>query len=264
MAGVVVGVRHADGSSAAVRWGSAAAQLHSLPLTLVHVWREPVELTADLDPQSLPDLVGTATSCAVPGSAVSELLAREPELLVLGRYHGARHLAHVSRACLHHATCPVVVVPDTEQSPTGRIVVGICGNEASRAALRWAAQEAQLRRAALLVCHAWQLHPTSAQDLLHPARALPAQQAAALRRLRQWVRQVLGPSQIEVRLTHGGPLDSLLEASTGADLVVVGSSVHFGLGRLLHSAVSDDLSSLAPCPVAVIPRAHSAAAPTHV
>lgn len=264
MAGVVVGVRRADGSGAAVRWASGAAELRALPLTLVHVWHEPLELAVDLDPESLPDLEGTATSCAVSGPTASALLAREPELLVLGRYERARHLTHVARECLHRAACPVVVVPDTERCPTGLIVVGVCGTRASRAALQWAAQEAQLRHAGLLVCYAWQVHPGSAPDLLHPARVLPAQQAAALGRVRQWVRQTLGPSPIDVRLTHGGPLDCLLAASSGADLVVVGGSVHFGLGRLLHSAVSDDLSGLAPCPVAVIPRACTAAAPTCV
>ena len=83
-------------------------------------------------------------------------------------------------------------------------------------------------------------------------------------RLQQWVRQILGPHQIDVQLIHGAPLDSLLEASTDAELIVVGGSVHSGVGRLLHAAVSDDLSDLAPCPVAVIPRTHTTAAPAAV
>ncbi len=264
MAGVVVGVHRGDMSGAAVRWASAAAELRGLPLTLVHAWNEPLELTVDLDPAALPDLVGLATSCAVHGAAAAALLARQPALLVLGGHHGARHLTHLTRTCLHHATCPVVVVPDGHQSLSRRIVVGVCGTEASNVALRWAAQEAQLRHAGLLVCYAWQLHPGSAQDVLHPARAIPAQQGAALGRLREWVRQVLGPQQIDVQVTHGGPLDGLLEAGTDADLIVVGRSDHSGLGRLLHGAVSDDLSGLAPCPVAVIPGAHAAVPPALV
>ncbi len=254
MTGVVVGVRHPAGSSGAVRWASAAAELRGLSLTLVHVWDEPLDLAVDLDPESLPDLVGRATSCAVHGSAVAALLSREPELLVLGRYQRAGRLTHIARQCLHHAACPLVVVPDTERLLTGRVVVGVCGTEASRVALRWASREARLRHAELLVCYAWQIRPGSAGDVLRPARAVPVQQAAAHRRLSRWVVQVLGPRQVEVQLTHGGPLDGLLEASADADLVVVGSSVHAGRGRLLHSAVSDDLCGLAACPVAVIPR----------
>jgi len=261
MAGVVVGVHDVDSSGAAVRWASAAAELRGLPLTLMHAWSEPLDLTVDLDPGSLPDLVGPATSYAMHGPAAAALLALQPELLVLGGHHGARHITHLTRSCLDHVTCPVVVVPETEQSLTGRIVVGVCGTQASSVALQWAAGEAQLRQAGLLVCYAWQVHPTSVQDVLHPARVIPAQQEAALERIHQWVRQVRGPFQIELQVTHGGPLDGLLEASTDADLIVVGRSVHLGMSRLLHGAVSDDLSGLAPCPVAVIPSAHAAAAP---
>ncbi len=261
MAGVVVGVHHADTSGAVVRWASTAAELRGLPLTLMHAWNEPLDLTVDLDPRSLPDLVGRATSCAVHGPTEAVLLARHPELLVLGGDHGAWHLSRLTRSCLDHVTCPVVVVPDTQQSLTGRIVVGVCGTRASDAALRWAAEEALLRRAGLVVCYVWQAHPGSLGDVLHPSRVVLTQAAAARERIDHWVQQVLGPSQVEVQVTHGGPLDGLLHASTGADLIVVGRNVHRRLSRLLHGAVSDDLTGLAPCPVVVTPGAHATTAP---
>ncbi len=261
MAGVVVGVGHPGGTGAAVRWASTAAERHGLPLTLVHAWNEPVDLTVELDPSSMPDLVGTATCCAVPGQAARALLAREPALLVLGGHLGARHLTHLTRSCLQHATCPVVVVPAAEQPPTGQVVVGVCGTAGSGTALRWAAHEAQLRHAELLVCYAWQVHPGSVHDLLHPAQTLVAQRRSALERLRPWVRQVLGSQQIDVQVTHGGPLDGLLEAGADADLIVVGGSIHSGLSRLLHSTISHDLIGLTTCPIAVIPSAHAAHGP---
>jgi len=37
----------------------------------------------------------------------------------------------------------------------GLIVVGVDGSEESRAALRWAVEEARLRKAAVLAVHAW-------------------------------------------------------------------------------------------------------------
>jgi nucleotide-binding universal stress UspA family protein len=261
MAGVVVGVHQVESSGAAIRWASVAAELHGLPLTLVHAWSEPLDLTVHLDLGSLPDLVGPATSCAVHGPAAAALLARQPQLLVLGGHYGARHLTHLTRTCLDHVACPVVVVPDSERPLTGRIAVGVCGTQASNVALQWAAGEAQLRHAALLVCYVWQVHLSSVQDVLHPARLIPAQREAAQERIHQWVRQVLGPSQIELRITYGGPLDGLLDASTDADMIVVGRNVRFGLSRLLHGAVSDDLSGIAPCPVVVIPGAHAGLAP---
>ncbi|MEO7744636.1 MAG: universal stress protein [Actinomycetota bacterium] len=259
MAGVVVGVHHADTSGTAVRWASTAAGLRGLPLTLVHAWNEPLDVTVDLDPEFLPDLLGPATSCAAHGPTEAVLLAGHPDLLVLGLHHGARHLNRLTRSCLNHVTCPVVVVPHTGGSSTGRIVVGVCGTPASDAALRWAAEEALLRRARLVVCYVWQVHPGSVQDVLHRGRVAPAQAAAARERIDQWVQQVLGPCQIETQVTHGGPLDGLLDQSARADLIVVGRNVHRRLSRLLHGAVSDDLSGLAPCPVVVTPGVHATA-----
>ena len=264
MAGVVVGVHHAGTSGTAVRWASTAAGLRGLPLTIVHAWDEPVDLTVDLGPGSLPDLVGPATSCAVHGRTEAVLLARQPELLVLGEHHGARHLNRLTRSCLDHVTCPVVVVPHIEQPPMGRVVVGVCGTRASDAALRWAADEALLRRAGLVVCHVWQVHPGSVQDVLHPGRVVPAQATAARERVDQWVQQVMGPCQVDVQVLHGGPLDGLLDASAGADLIVVGRTVHRRLSRLLHGAVSDDLTGLAPCPVVVTPGARATTAPAEL
>jgi nucleotide-binding universal stress UspA family protein len=64
---------------------------------------------------------------------------------------------------------------------------------------------------------------------------------------------MLGRVDVEVHAPHGGPLDAILELSTDVDLIVLGRATHSGAGRLLNGAVSDDLSGLAPCPVAVIP-----------
>jgi nucleotide-binding universal stress UspA family protein len=256
--GVVVGVQHAGTSGAAVRWASAAAALRGLPLTLVHAWDAPLEVAVALDPLSLPDLVGPATSRAVYGPAAAALLASKPDLLVLGSRHGRRHVTRLTRTCLYDAECPVVVIPDREPSGAERIAVGICGTAASRNALGWAVREAQLRHASLIVCYAWQLRPRSVTDLLLPTRALAVQQDPAVGRLRSWLHQELGPQQVDVQVTRAGPLDGLLEATAGADLLVVGRSVHAGLSRLLHGSVGNDLAALTPCAVAVIPSPRAA------
>lgn len=58
----------------------------------------------------------------VPGPAATVLLdeARSAELLVLGNAgHGALAaaiLGSVAQRCTHHATCPVVLVPDPQQA----------------------------------------------------------------------------------------------------------------------------------------------------
>ena len=58
---------------------------------------------------------------------------------------------------------------------------------------------------------------------------------------------------VEIRAVHGTALDRLLGLSRAADLLVVGHGAHGSIGRFLQGAVGDDMSALAPCPVAVIP-----------
>jgi nucleotide-binding universal stress UspA family protein len=218
--------------------------MRGLVLNLVHAWDEPLDLSVDLSPDALPGLHGNATAYAVHGPAAAALLAHPPELLVLGRHTGARRLSHVTRSCLRNAACPVVIVPHAERPLTGRVLVGVRCGETSRNALRWAAGEAQRRLAELVVVHAWQLHL---------AQAIPAQREAAHDRLAAWVYSVLGNVNAELNAIHGGPLDALLRLSADADLIVVGRSRHWGLGRALLGAVGTDLSGLAPCPIALIP-----------
>jgi nucleotide-binding universal stress UspA family protein len=252
VAGVVVGMSR-PASAAAIRWASTEATMHGLTLDLVHAWDEPLNLAVDLNPAALPGLHSEATAYAVHGPPAHVLLARQPDLLVLGRRRGARHLSHLTRTCLGHATCPVVIVPDEEPPSTGRILAGVSCEETSRAALCWAAAEAQRRHAQLVVVHAWQPHPTAAKHLLQPSRAVPAQRDAAHDRLNTWVHTVLGNVDAELNATHGGPLDALLRLSASADLIVLGHRAQSGLHRILHGAIGNDLSTLAPCPIAIIP-----------
>jgi nucleotide-binding universal stress UspA family protein len=220
---------------------------------LVHAWDEPLDLVVDLVAGSLPDVSCPVTSCAMQGPVAGVLLGQHPGLLVLGARGGARHVSGVTRTCLHRAGCPVVVVPDVERSATRRVVVGINGSAASRAALTWAAREARMQVANLVVIYAWQVHPTSPRHVLKPSLAKSGQHDAALDRLRGWVGAELGTIDVELQALHGGPLDRLLDLSADADLLVLGRGTPSGVGRLLHGALSDDLSALAPCPIAVIP-----------
>jgi nucleotide-binding universal stress UspA family protein len=219
----------------------------------VHAWDEPVAVAVELDPTDLPELQGPAMSQALPGSVASVLLAQQADLLVLGGRASARHPTHLMRSLLHSTRCPVVVLHETDAPAGERVVVGVGGTEASRLALRWAADEAWLRQLPLTVVHAWQVHPTSTTDVLHPARAVPSQGRHAQTRLAGWVQAVLGQRPVELVLSHGPRLEALLEVSEGADLVVLGRSPHSSLDRVVHGAVGDDVSALAGCPVVIVP-----------
>jgi nucleotide-binding universal stress UspA family protein len=235
-----------------LRFASTEAQLRGRPVTLTHVWDLPVEVAIDLGTGQ--DLGVPVAACAVPGPVTSALMAQDPELLVLGRHaSSSNHLSRVLRAVLHHLSCPVVVVPPHDHAPIERIVVGVSETEASAAAARWAADEAALHHAELVVVHAWQLEPHGWRDLARPVQAVALHQRAAENRLRQWVHDTLPGADPTTLAPHGGPLDVILAASAGADLIVVGYSPHERLSRVLHGHIADDLTVLSPCPVAVIP-----------
>jgi nucleotide-binding universal stress UspA family protein len=245
-----VRLRRAGHAGPAIRWASAEADRRNQPLTLVCSWDVPFDIAVDIDQTAMPELSGPATCRAIQDPASLADLYRDADLLVMD---GTVTAERTSRADLHHTTGPVVVVPDTERAPTGRVVVGVCGTPASRAALAWAADEARLRWADLVVVEAWQLHPASAREFLRPARSIAERQKIADGRLRRWVGDQINPALVELHSLHGAPLDRLLELGVDADLIVLGRHAHGPLSQLVHGSVGDDLMRLAQCPVAVVP-----------
>lgn len=257
---IVVGRQRSDVTDNVLRFATTEARLRGEPVKLTHVWDLPVEIAVELD--TAQDVEVSVTASAVPGSIASTLLAQDPELLVLGRHaSSSKHLSRVLRAVLHHVSCPVVVVPSESAARLERIVVGVSATETSVAAARWAANEARLRNADLVVVHAWQLEPSGWRELARPATAIGPHQRQAEDWLRRWVRDTLPGVDTATYAMHGGPLDAMLAASTASDLLVVGYSPHERLSRVLHGHLADDLVVYSGCPVAVIPASAARAKP---
>jgi len=255
-AGIVVGAHRVESSGPAVRWAAVEAALRAVPLTVLHAWAVPVDVGVTMTDDPLTDGRTPMISRAVYGSPEAVLLSQPAELLVLGVGADARHASHVIRACVHRASCPIVVVPHSDCAPARRVVVGVCCDAHSAGPLRWAAQESAIRRADLVVLHARQLQTTSPRDVLACHHAAVAQPPHEAEHLGRWVRESLGSSSATLRAVHGAPLDILLEAARSADLVVVGRGNHRGHGMLADADL--DLCTLSPCPVAIIPEATSA------
>jgi nucleotide-binding universal stress UspA family protein len=146
----------------------------------------------------------------------------------------------------------------------GRIVVGIDGTEHAAAALRWAADEAEIRSATLVVVHAWSFVPvtTPADSGLVPMawtesiEVLDASRAAAERTANDQVRDVLGEeNDAIVKVEEGGAAHVLLAAAADADLLVVGNQGRGNLASALLGSISAELADAAPCPVVIV-RAH--------
>jgi len=144
----------------------------------------------------------------------------------------------------------------------GVIVVGVDGSEGSRTALRWAINEARLRGATVSAVAAWQF-PTYAYTGVAVAPPTVEMEQAAREALAEAVRDEVAAvageaSDVEITevVLEGPSAATLIEASRGADLLVVGSRGYGGFRGLLLGSVSHQVSSHAHCPVVVVP--HSA------
>lgn len=137
------------------------------------------------------------------------------------------------------------------------VVVGMDGLEHGSGALLFAAEEARLRDLPLVVLQSWHItsvpRPSDAESGYIPS--LEEFEAVALEQLRDQVGQVLGESaEIDVRLlpVHSHAVDALVEASTEATLVVVGSRGRGEIAGLVLGSVSEKVLHRAHCPVVVV------------
>jgi nucleotide-binding universal stress UspA family protein len=141
----------------------------------------------------------------------------------------------------------------------GVIVVGVDHSAGAKAALRFALEEARLRRSTLRVVHAWQFGHIGAPGLegLLPAAGgdLEDFRQGATAALDETLREVAADQDgvaIERRAAQGTPAGVLIEESRGADLLVVGSRGHGGFAQLLLGSVSQQCAHHASCPVVIV------------
>jgi len=142
------------------------------------------------------------------------------------------------------------------------IVVGVDGSAGAKAALRWALDEARLRRTVLRVVHAWTfpyagtgygilplVDETLEKKLDENARALLDQVLTEAGAAATGV-------EVERVTEEGAPAHVLLEHADGADLLVVGSRGFGGFKGLLLGSVSQQCVHHARCAVVVVPTPH--------
>lgn len=135
------------------------------------------------------------------------------------------------------------------------IVVGIDGSELSKDALRWAASQARLSGADLCAVSAWDL-PTGYG--FAPSDSYEDLAKRAQKGLHSTLVQVLGEApdvSVTALVERGHPARVLVEASRGADLLVVGSRGHGAFAGMLLGSVSQHCAQHATCPVLIMPSA---------
>jgi nucleotide-binding universal stress UspA family protein len=140
---IVVGVDGSESSRAALRWAMSEASAHGATVTAIHAWHDPytgsalpfapglvdptsyeavAQRTLDrvIDEEDETVLPSPIARVVVHGSAAESLVesAKGADLLVVGsRGRGGFAgllLGSVSQQVIHHATCPVVVIPTKE------------------------------------------------------------------------------------------------------------------------------------------------------
>lgn len=140
---------------------------------------------------------------------------------------------------------------------SGRVVVGVDGSDESVAALRWALREASLRGASLRVLHAW-AYPT--------AVGFPTMRLVDIGVMRESSEALLADAiakatadspptvSIDAVVTEGSAAQALLDASEGADLLVVGTRGRGGFLGLVLGSVANQVVHHATCPVVIVPK----------
>lgn len=275
---IVTGVDGSAESLDAVRWAARAARLRGAPLDIVHALDLPALLAGGVvpPPEEMVDALRargrralrTARELAV-AQGVSDVTtrldsdraaqalieaSRTAALLVVGAAGHGRFTSllagSVAAAVGTHAHCDTVVVrgdswdePDAAGRP---VVTGIDGSEAGTRVLEVALAEAGLRRAPLVVLHAWADTPPPHDD--------PRSMTDAGRRLldERILAHETGDVAVEQVVVRAHPRRDLVERSAAAQLVVLGDRGRGGFPGLLLGSTGQALLHHAACPVHLV------------
>lgn len=281
---VVVGVDGSDSSLQALDWAVEEATRRHLTLRVLCAWHSdyPAESVARVadgmadDSRSIVEAAAERARAAGPeldistntvqAQAASALIAasRHADTVVVGaRGVGAlteAFLGSTSMQVAAYASCTVVVVREPLSIHGGprRVVVGVDGSDLSNEATGYAFEQASGRGLGLTVLHAWSANVYTSgvalTALSEPWRELAAEQERITSEaIAQWA-ATFPNVDVLIRVTQGRPADVLVDASAGAELVVVGSRGRGGFRGLLLGSVSRSVLHQAHCPVAVLRR----------
>ncbi|MFD7843774.1 universal stress protein [Nocardia sp. NPDC059764] len=273
---VIVAVDESAGS--AVAWAAHTAALHHAPLHLLRV----LEITPDQglglgtaitteDYERLEEhgnwLLETAALAAAdssPGLTVTTELTtgavvptllertRSARMLVGGARGGGTLrralLGSVSSALARRSHCPFVVVRDgvplPVDLPTRPILVGVDGTKISEPAIRAALEEASARGVAVIALHAEGASDDPEMDALDDY--VLAESLAGWQERYPNVR-------IDRETAHDSPERSLLNVSSGTQLLVVGTRGRGGFASKVFGSTSQSLLLSVQTPIMIAP-----------
>jgi nucleotide-binding universal stress UspA family protein len=131
--------------------------------------------------------------------------------------------------------------------------VGIDGSPTSVAALQWAVRQAELTGTSLEAVTTWEWPTNYGWAFPFPTEYDPAEDARRmLTRIVEPIRSGHPDVPVDVTVVEGHPAPVLVEASRGADLLVVGSRGHGEFAGMLLGSVSEHCATNAHCPVLIL------------
>ena len=134
-----------------------------------------------------------------------------------------------------------------------QLIVGVDESPCSAAALRWAVREARARGWKVTALHAWDWleHGHAVADNFDSADG-EREAAASLDRILTEALGGNGAGDVLRSVVRGRPVPALLEATSDAELLVLGARGLGGLKSLVLGSVSHQCTHHASCPVVVV------------
>jgi nucleotide-binding universal stress UspA family protein len=142
---------------------------------------------------------------------------------------------------------------DDGNDPPGRdVVVGVDGTEVGLGAVRWAAEEAARRGAALRIVHA---APYLGRGSTAGAPPPELPRARGITAVAYTVARHTEPRVVSsTEVVPGDPVTSLLRAAAAGQLLVLGSSTTGAADEMVLATLAARVAARSPVPVVVVPR----------
>ena len=135
---------------------------------------------------------------------------------------------------------------------TYRIVVGVDGSEHSNSALRWALTEAECHSGTVTAVLAWQVPFISFPGAFDRDELEKAYKEFLVETVSTVAPKPAVP--LETLVAEGDPTEAMVEASKGANLLVLGIRGRSPFAGLLLGSVSQGAAATAHCPVVLVKR----------
>jgi nucleotide-binding universal stress UspA family protein len=281
---IVVAVDGSPYSDAAVEWAARESVLHSASVALVHAIAPMPDTLADAAARSNVDRWYKTNADVIVASAEAKLHAAlgdsrvvevrttvlqapvlpalidasaTAQLIVVGtRGQGAMGrllMGSVSTGLVHHARCPVAVIPldETDHAENHhRVLLGVDGTTASESAIALAFDEAARRSVELVALHAWSdvgVMPVFGRWFDYETQATELLDE----RLAGW-QEKYPEVPVTQRVVCDVPAHALFFEARYSQLVVVGSRGRGGFAGLELGSVASAIVHASPAPVIVV------------